>query len=198
MRKKQQQQQTNFYDFASFYSQIQKAYKTYMRTIGILLGGNSSTVRNRMDEIYDLEKKLAKVGFNWVWKDGVVVLVPQSRFVLMRIPYPKLLSSLSRISFSFPVSRPCPNFGEFRFSGSRQRMYPVHVSRIPNCILVQSRVPGIPSSIPCFNVQACYQSQTFVKVFNVTISSTECQKLCLKLCSKSKSEFHASLLMHSK
>ena len=199
MRKKQQQQQqTNFYDFASFYSQIQKAYKTYMRTIGILLGGNSSTVRNRMDEIYDLEKKLAKVGFNWVWKDAVVALVPQSRYVLMTIPYPELLSSLSRISFSFPVSRPCPDFGEFRFSGGRQRTYPVNVSRIPNCILVQSRVPGIPNSIPCFNVQACYQSQTFLKVFNVTILSTECQKLCLKLFSKSKSEFHAKLLLHSK
>lgn len=104
MRKKQQQWQTNFCDFAPFYSQIQEAYKTYMRTIGILLGGNSSTVKDRMNEIYDLEKKLAKVGFNWVWKDGVVVLVPQSRFVLMRIPYPELLSSLSRISFSFPVN----------------------------------------------------------------------------------------------
>lgn len=51
-----------------------------MRRIGILLGGDRSTVKDRMDEIYDLEKKLAKVGFNWVWKDGVVVLVPQSRF----------------------------------------------------------------------------------------------------------------------
>ena len=157
MRKKQQQWQTNFCDFAPFYSQIQKAYKTYMRRIGILLGGDPSTVKDRMNEIYDLEKKLAKVGFNWVWKDGVVVLVPQSRFVLIRIQYTELLSSLSRISFSFPVSRLCPNFGEFRFSGSRQRMYPVHVSQIPNCILVQSRVPGIPSFIPCFNVQACYQ-----------------------------------------
>ena len=124
--------------------------------------------------------------------------VLQSRFVLMRIPYPELLSSRSRISFSFPVSRPSPNFGEFRFSGSRQTTYTVNASRIPNSILVQSRVPGIPSSIPCFNVQACYQSQTFLKVFNVTIASMECQKLCFKLCSKSKSEFHAKLLLHSK
>ena len=73
-KKQQQQQQTNFYDFASFYSQIQKAYKTYMRRIGILLGGDPSTVKDRMDEIYDLERKLAKVGFNWVWKDGVQIL----------------------------------------------------------------------------------------------------------------------------
>lgn len=33
-----------------------------MRRIGILLGGDRSTVKDRMDEIYDLEKKLAKVG----------------------------------------------------------------------------------------------------------------------------------------
>ena len=34
-----------------------------MRTIGILLGGNRSTVAARMDEIYNLEEKLAKVGY---------------------------------------------------------------------------------------------------------------------------------------
>lgn len=39
---------------------VQEAYKTYMRTIGILLGGNRYTVAARMDEIYNLEEKLAK------------------------------------------------------------------------------------------------------------------------------------------
>lgn len=34
-----------------------------MRTIGILLGGNRYTVAARMDEIYNLEEKLAKVGY---------------------------------------------------------------------------------------------------------------------------------------
>ena len=34
-----------------------------MRTIGTLLGGNPYTVSARMDEIYKLEEKLAKVGY---------------------------------------------------------------------------------------------------------------------------------------
>ena len=42
---------------------MQEAYKAYMRTIGILLGGVPSTVNDRMDEIYNLEEKLAKVGY---------------------------------------------------------------------------------------------------------------------------------------
>ena len=34
-----------------------------MRTIGNLLGGDSSIVDDKMDEIYNLEEKLAKVGY---------------------------------------------------------------------------------------------------------------------------------------
>lgn len=110
MRKKHQQQQTNFYDFAPFYPQIQEAYKTYMRTIGILLGGDPSSVKDRMDEIYDLEKTLAKVGFNLVWKYGVVVLVPRpaiplrfnenpvSRTSVIAFPNIVFFSSLASVS----------------------------------------------------------------------------------------------------
>ena len=39
---------------------------------------------------------------------------------------------------------PCPNFGESRFSGKSQISYPINVSRIPHCILVKFRLPGVP------------------------------------------------------
>ena len=38
----------------------------------------------------------------------------------------------------------CPNFGESRFSGKSQIPYPINVSRIPHCILVKFRIPGVP------------------------------------------------------
>ncbi|XP_073245343.1 EEF1AKMT4-ECE2 readthrough transcript protein-like [Porites lutea] len=56
---------------------IQKAYKTYMRRIGILLGGDPSTVKDRMDEIYDLEKKLAKAYEAGTVSDDLVETVQQ-------------------------------------------------------------------------------------------------------------------------
>ena len=58
------------------------------------------------------------------------------------ISHPKLLSSLSRISFSFPIPHPCPNLGESCFPGSSQISYPVNVSRIPHFIVAKSRIPG--------------------------------------------------------
>ena len=58
------------------------------------------------------------------------------------ISHPELLSSLSRISFSFPIPHPCPNLGESCFPGSSQISYPVNVSRIPHFIVAKSRIPG--------------------------------------------------------
>ena len=42
----------------------------------------------------------------------------------------------TRISFSFQILHPCPNFGESLFRRSSQIPYPVNVSRIPHCISV--------------------------------------------------------------
>ena len=39
---------------------------------------------------------------------------PALKLLFTRIPQPKLLSLLSRISLSLPVPKPCPNFGESR------------------------------------------------------------------------------------
>ena len=69
--------------------------------------------------------------------------IPAS-FSQTRIPHPALLSLLSRISFSFPIPKPCPNFGKSCFLGSSQIPYPVNVSRIPHCVLAKSRIPKIP------------------------------------------------------
>ena len=50
----------------------------------------------------------------------------------------------TRISFSFPILHPCPNFGESGFRRGSQIPYPVNVSRIPHCISVKFRSLGIP------------------------------------------------------
>ena len=68
--------------------------------------------------------------------------IPAS-FSETRIQHPALLSSLCRISFSFPIPKPCPNFRKSRFLGSSQIPYPVNVSRILHCVLAKSRIQEI-------------------------------------------------------
>lgn len=53
---------------------------------------------------------------------------------------PELISSISRMPFSFsihPTSAPNANFGESHFPSS-------NVSRIPHCVVVRSRIPVVP------------------------------------------------------
>ena len=71
--------------------------------------------------------------------------IPVSRKEIQRFPESRLY--FVRISFSFPILHPCPNFGESLFRRSSQIPYPVNVSRIPHCISVKSRSLGIPLQI---------------------------------------------------
>ena len=121
-----------------------------MRTIGILLGGHPNSVAFIINEIYNLEKKLAKVGYTaFLIRKGGKVLIPQSRFFFTRIPHPELLSSLPLISFSFPVSIRAQILANPAFRVAIKARIPLrYVSRIPNCILIKSRIPFNVSRIP--------------------------------------------------
>ena len=55
-------------------------------------------------------------------------------------PHPERLSSLSWISFTFPIPHPMSRFWRIPLPG--QLVKPVNVSRILHCILVTSRDPG--------------------------------------------------------
>ena len=50
--------------------------------------------------------------------------------------------------FFFPISHPSPNFGESRLTGCSQFPNPINVSRIPQSVLVKSRIPLTFSRIP--------------------------------------------------
>ena len=77
-----------------------------------------------------------------VWKEGF--LNPHFHSLFTRNPASRLLSSLSRISFSFQP-HPCLSFGEFRYPGvAVKSRIPSTFSRIPHCTLVKSQIPGIP------------------------------------------------------
>ena len=113
-----------------------------MRTIGILLGGNRYTVAARMDEIYNLEEKLAKVGYtallirkreggrSWSRNPAFFHENPSSRTSVIAAPN----------IVHFPSPHPRPNFGESRFPGSSQSPYPVKV-RFPNPELYFDEIP---------------------------------------------------------
>ena len=71
------------------------------------------------------------------------MLIPHSHFyITANPPDPELLSSLSRVPFSFPIPFPCQNFGESRFPLSSKIPYPV---KIPYPELLSS-LPLIPFS----------------------------------------------------
>lgn len=67
-----------------------------------------------------------------------MLLIPHSQFyVTANPPDPELLSSLSRVPFSFPIPFPCQDFDESRFPLSSKIPYPV---KTPH--------PEFPSSLP--------------------------------------------------
>ena len=112
-----------------------------MRTIGSLLGGHPYTVATRMDEIYNLEKKLAKVGYTafLIRKGGG----PDPAIPLLFHENPSSRTSVIaalNIVF-FPSPHPRPNFGESRFPSSNQSPYPVKV-RFPNPELYFDQIPN--------------------------------------------------------
>ena len=109
-----------------------------MRTIGILLGGNPYTVAARMNEIYNLEEKLAKVGYTafLIRKGGG----PDPPIPLLFHENPSSRTSvIAALSIVFFPS-PRPNFGEFRFPSSNESLYPVKV-RFPNPELYFDQIP---------------------------------------------------------
>ena len=90
--------------------------------------------------------------------------IPAS-FSETRMPHPALLSSLSRISFSFPIPKQSPNYGKSRFLGSRQIPYPVNDSRIPHCVLAKSRIPEIPFRT-MFKMRIHFENNSFLNKTN--------------------------------
>ena len=78
-----------------------------------------------------------------VWKLGpglTCIPAPFSRELCNRTSFILLL----RISYSFPILDPFPNFGE-----SVKSPIPSTFSRIPHCNLVKSWILGIPPSSSC-------------------------------------------------
>ncbi|XP_068674901.1 endothelin-converting enzyme homolog isoform X1 [Montipora foliosa] len=59
------------------YFEIQEAYKTYMKTIVHLLGGTGSSANNRVEAIYDFEKKLARALVGNLYSEDLVETLQQ-------------------------------------------------------------------------------------------------------------------------
>ena len=156
-----------------------------MRTIGNLLGGDPYTVNVTMDEIYNLEEKLAKVGYTAVLirrAEGVGSWSRNPASFSRETLIPNFCHRRPNIVF-FPSPHPHPNFGESRFLGSSQSPYPVKV-RFPNSELYFGEIPDPGNTLPdpvLMSKLVTMVTKANQSVFNVTVLSIECQNPCLKL-----------------